>query len=95
VHVQELPAQIEDDEGEQEVRDREADEGEDVVADRVLADRGVDADRQRDPPGDDDGGDGDDDREPEPVADDLLDRPAVLEGEAELAARNCSPCLAG
>ena len=51
-------AEIHDDQCQQEVRDGQADEaeeGEDVVADRVLPHRRVDADRQGEPPGDDDG----------------------------------------
>ena len=49
-------SQIQDDQREQEVRHGqadEADEGEDVVADRILPHRRVDADRQRERPGED------------------------------------------
>src|SRR5437660_344339 len=53
VRVEEREPEIQKDQREQEIghgETDEADEGGDVVADRVLADRGVDADRQREQP---------------------------------------------
>ncbi|MNT38571.1 hypothetical protein D3C72_1747730 [compost metagenome] len=46
---------------------------------------GVDADGEGDQPGEDDGDEGDEDRQPEPVADDGADGQLVFEGIAEIA----------
>ena len=73
---------------EDEVRDGEADEaeeGEDVVADRVAADGRVDADRQRHRPDEEQRGDRDGERRPHPLPDQLGDRPVPLERVAEVA----------
>ena len=89
VHAEQPKPEIHDDQRQQEVRDREADEaeeGEDVVAERVLPHRRVDADRQCQSPGDDDGAERQQHGQPQPVADDLGDRPPVFEREAEVAA---------
>jgi hypothetical protein len=56
-----------------------------VVAPAVLVRRRVDADREGDEIGEDDGGDRDDDRQVHLVADDGADRQVVLEGIAEIA----------
>ena len=88
VGVEEHEPEVQHHQREQEVRDRqadEADEGDDVVADRVLAHRGIDADRQRQHPGEDQRGHRDDHRQPQPVADHLGDRPAPLHRHAEVA----------
>ena len=88
IGAEEAERQVHDHEREQEIRHREADEAdqrEEVVADRVLAHRRVDADRQRQPPGDDQRRERDQHGEPEAVADHLGDRPVPLHRHAEIA----------
>ena len=84
-------AEVEDQQTEQEAGDcqpQEAEQREQVVQRRVGPHGGVDTDRQGDDPGQDDGGDRDDHRQPEPVADDLGDRPLPLHGHTQVAAHH-------
>ena len=84
-------AEVEDQQTEQEAGDRQSQEAEQrkqVVQRRVGPHGGVDANRQRDDPGQDDGGDRDDHRQPETVADDLGDGPLPLHGHPQVAARH-------
>ncbi len=93
VGVEELEREIHQDEGEEEIRYRqpdEAEEGEEVVAERILPDRGVDADRQGDAPGQDDRGDRDHHGHPQFLADHLGDRPHPLHRLAEIAFRDAA-----
>ena len=66
-------------------RPEEADEGQHVVAHGVLVGRGVDADRERHRPGEQDGRERHDDGQEHAVADHGADRHVVLEGVAEVA----------
>ena len=91
IHAEQPQPEIHHDQRQQEVGDGkpdEAQEGEDVVAERVLPHRGVDADRQCQPPGDDDGAQRQQNGQPQPVTDDLGHRPPVFERAAEVAARH-------
>ncbi len=88
IGAEEPERQVHDDQRQQEVRHREtdeADQGEDIVADRVLAHRRVDADRQRQAPDQEQGGERDQHGEPQPVADHLADRPVPFHRHAEVA----------
>ena len=62
-----------------------AEEGEAVIAPAILVGRRVDADRERDHPGEDDGGDGDQHGEPDLVPDHFGHRQVELEGIAKIA----------
>ena len=76
------------DQREHEARHRQADEADErdqVVADGVLADRGVDADRQGEHPREEDRGHRDDHRQRQAVADHLGDRAVPLHRHPEVA----------
>ncbi len=88
IGIEELEREIHQDEREEKIRHGEADEteeGEDVVADRILPDGGEDADRHGDAPGQDDRRDRDHHGEPETVADHLGHRPHPFHRLAEIA----------
>ena len=88
VGVEQDEAQVEEHQGEQEVRDREPDEADErrhVVAHRVLPDRGVDADGQGEHPREDQRGHRDDHGQPQALADHLGDGPPPLHRHAEVA----------
>ncbi len=80
--------EIEQHQREKKVRRRQAekaDEGQRVVAPAVLVRRRVDADREGDDIGEDDGCHRDDDGEEQAIADDVANRQVVGEGVAEIA----------
>lgn len=80
--------EIHEDQGQHEIRDRDADEPDErqaVIAPAILVRGGIEADREGDDPGEDDGDEGDEDREPQAVADDVTHRQFVLEGVTEIA----------
>jgi hypothetical protein len=62
-----------------------SEEGQAVVAPAVLMRGGIDADRKGDQPGEQDGDEGDQHRQPEPVADHLVDWQLILERIAVVA----------
>jgi hypothetical protein len=67
-----LEGEIHDEQRQQEIRHGDADEaqhGEDIVTEGILADRRIDANRQSQNPGDDQGHEGQRQREPDTIAD--------------------------
>ena len=68
----------------------EAEEGQRVVAGAVLVGRRIDPDRERHHPGEQDGREGDDEGQQQPVADHRADRQVVLERVAEIAAEQAA-----
>ena len=79
---------VEQDQRQEEVRRgeaEEADEGQRVVGPAVFVGGGIDRDRERDDPGEQDRGEGDHEGQEDAIADHLGDRAVILERVAEIA----------